>query len=510
MSKVFVVILASLLLCACGPQTGSEQNDSLKLSSALGDAPLSNQFKLRVNGQEANVEKIGKFDIPVHYTHFSADSSKKLILEITVPEHIYSFSISPLSKGIKGKVRNSKLIVVLDRPEYLIIKINSLDYLFVAADTYTDYTAETSAFSYISIKDYNVDNTGKISGTTNIQKAIDDASENHCALFFPSGIYKTGQLNIKSNMCFILDDGALIKGSTDLLDYPGKSLIRMDSVINSRILGYGTIDGAGWDGLRGNGAKEFYLIFASNCENILVDGVILRDPTFWNTRVYRSKQFHMKNIKILNNRPYKNWTNTDGVDFDSSTDCSLIHSVMHCGDDNLVVKGLDSQRKFNTERIVFEDILVMSNSAATKVGTETCVEEFNDIVFKNIDIVKCKRGLVINGFDSALIKNVRFENINIESFDYNGNESPRLIDFEITDKSWRQCTGMCRMDSITINGLNARCSVSGVNSQIHGRSNQYNINNVLIQNLMINELPVKTLEGGNIEINDFSRNIIVN
>ena len=31
------------------------------------------------------------------------------------------------------------------------------------------------------------------------------------------------------------------------------------------------------------------------------DGVMLRDPSFWNTRVYRSKNFHLKNIKIFNN-----------------------------------------------------------------------------------------------------------------------------------------------------------------------------------------------------------------
>lgn len=508
MRKIFLFGLAAFSLFGCNLQTGSGVAGSLGFSPALGDAPLSNQFKLRVNGKEANVEKIEKFDIPVHYTHLTVKDSGKLKIEITVPEIIASYSISPLSKGIKGKVKNDRLTMILDGPEYLIIKINSLDYLVFAADTYTDYIGETGKLPFVSIKDYNVDNTGKIIETESIQTAIEDASKKHGVLFFPEGIYKTGELNLRSNMCILLDNGALIKGSTDPLDYPEKSLIRMDSVTNTRILGYGTIDGAGWEGLRRNGAKEFHLIFASNCENILIDGVVLRDPTFWNTRVYRSRQFRMRNIKILNNRPYKNWTNTDGVDFDSSSDCSLIHSVMHCGDDNLVVKGLDSQRKFNTERIVFEDILVMSNSAATKIGTETCVEIFNDIVFRNIDVVKCKRGLVINGFDSALIKNVHFENINIESFDFNGNESPRLIDFEVTDTSWRECAGLCRIDSITVEGINVLCPVSGVNSQVLGRTDEYGVNNVVIQNLKIKGQPVTTLEEGNIKNNKYSQVVI--
>lgn len=55
--------------------------------------------------------------------------------------------------------------------------------------------------------------------------------------------------------------------------------------------------------------------------------------------MYRSEQVHFRNLKVLNNRPVRNWTNTDGIDFDSSKDCSLINAVIHAGDDNVVVKG---------------------------------------------------------------------------------------------------------------------------------------------------------------------------
>lgn len=39
-------------------------------------------------------------------------------------------------------------------------------------------------------------------------------------------------------------------GSVNPNDYQEKCLIRIDSVDHFRILGYGTIDGAGWSGLR--------------------------------------------------------------------------------------------------------------------------------------------------------------------------------------------------------------------------------------------------------------------
>ena len=67
--------------------------------------------------------------------------------------------------------------------------------------------------------------------------------------------------------------------------------------------------------------------------------------------------------------------------------------MIHAGDDNLVVKGLDKERLFASENILFDDVLTVSNSAATKIGTETGVEYFKNITFRNIDVVKCKRAL---------------------------------------------------------------------------------------------------------------------
>ena len=44
-------------------------------------------------------------------------------------------------------------------------------------------------------------------------------------LYFPAGIYKTGELKMRSNMSVILSEGALLLGSEDAKDYADKSLI---------------------------------------------------------------------------------------------------------------------------------------------------------------------------------------------------------------------------------------------------------------------------------------------
>lgn len=510
MKKLWISGLLCLGLMACTNDNQSFINSSVHLMSALGDAPLSNQYRVKVNGENAIVEKMGKIDIPIHYTQLTYDESAPITFEITVDNPIQSYSISPLRKNIQAVVKENTLSFVVEDASYLIVKINNMEDLFLLINPTVDYKAKVNGKEIISIMSYGVDTTGVITETAKIQQAINEVSDKKAVLYFPKGNYRTGELYMRSNMTVWLDEQALISGSIDLADYNEKSLIRMDSVSNFQLIGYGTIDGSGWAGLRRNGAKEFHLVYASNCDNVLFDGVVLRDPTFWNTRVYRSKNFHMQNIKVLNNRPFKNWTNTDGVDFDSSIDCSLVNAVIHAGDDNVVVKGLDSERKYPTERILFDRILALSNSAATKIGTETCVEYFKDITFRNIDVVKCKRGMVINAFDSTRVANVRFENISIEGFDFNGAEAPRLIDFEITDKSWRECTGNCVIEDVTVSNVNVMCSMNGVESQIMGKSKQYSVQGVNIENSRAAGQSVTSVSDIHLSANEFAQGVVFN
>lgn len=509
MKNVLYVIIALFFCISCSTNPDSKEPVSYRLISALGDAPLSNQFRVMVNGVEAAVEKMAKIDIPIHYTQIVADESTQLQIEVLVDNPIKNYSISPIREGISAKVSNNKLSFVVDKPSYLLVKINNMEDLYILINPQVDFSVLNKGKEIMNIRDFGVDSTGVVKDTRKIQAAIDEASKRKAVLYFPKGRYHTGQLSMRSNMAILLADEALIMGSIDPKDYQDKALIRMDSISNFQLLGYGTIDGAGWAGLRKNGAKEFHLLYASNTRNIYCNGVVLRDPTFWNTRVFRSSNFKLENIKILNNRPYKNWTNTDGVDFDSSIDCSLTNAVIHAGDDNVVVKGLDGERLFTTERILFDKVLTVSNSAAAKIGTETCVEKFNDIVFKNIDVVKCKRGIVINGFDSTRIEKVRFENITVENFDFNGSESPRLIDFEITNSSWRDCTGDCTIDGVSIKELNVLTSMRGVESQILGKNEHFGISNVDIQDCKIANKPIISIDDINLKLNPFVKNVTI-
>jgi polygalacturonase len=479
----------------------------VRFMPALGDAPLSNQFRVKINGHETSVEKMWNLDVPIHYAQLVYDRSTPLMVEITVDNPIKGYAISPRRKKIKGEINGKKLSFAVNDAGYLLVKIDNMEDLFLLINPAVDYKKQLGNKPIIDITKYGVNNTGKVIETEKIQQAIDDAAKNHAVLYFPDGIYRSGELNIKSSMTVYLSDGALICGSHDPKDYPDNSLIRLRDASDVELLGNGTIDGAGWSGLRGNGAQGIYLVYASGCNSILVDGPVLRDPVFWNTRIYRSKNVQLRNIKILNNRPYKNWTNTDGVDFDSSVDCSLRNAVIHSGDDNIVVKGLERDGLFPAENIVVDNVLTLSNSAATKIGTETGAKYFKNISFSNIDVVKCKRAMVIEALDSTKIEHVRFENITIENFDYNGTEAPHLIDFSITDKSWRPAMGNCTVKGVNISNINTLCSFNGVQSQIVGKNDTYSIDDVVLQSIRLEGKEIQSFRDIRLITNQFAKSL---
>ncbi len=478
-------------------------NESLILYQPTPHAVKSEVYSIRFNGRNGFVETMSRFDVPVHYTRLAFNGKKPLSVEVNVPRLINSFTISPKIKRINGIKKGNTLSFSIQQPGYIVLQVDSLGYLFLLIDSVQKNNPSIHKGNVINIMDYGVDSTGKNLGTKQIQQAIDDVSSSaNRILYFPGGEYLTGQLNIKSNVHIYLEPGAVIKGSNKVIDY-SESLLRFDHVKNITIRGYGTIDGSGWEGLRRNGGKELYLLYMSQCENISIIGTVLRDPCFWNTRVFKSTRIHLRNLKIINNCPQLNWTNTDGVDFDSSTYCDLFNAIMYTGDDNIVVKGLDTTGQYNTMHIRFENVIGISNSATAKIGTETCVKYFRDIEFKDIDVIRCKRAIVISGFDSSDIRDIRFSGFRVEQVIHPGKELPRIIDIEITGSGWRSSPGRCRISDISIHDVVVFFDLKNVESHIKGRTQEFDIKNVSVKNFSVLGKPVKSGKDGNIVSNEF-------
>jgi exo-poly-alpha-galacturonosidase len=117
-----------------------------------------------------------------------------------------------------------------------------------------------------NILDYGAKADTTVKNTRFIQKAIDACTEGG-TVYIPKGIFVSGALFLKSNMTLFIEEGAVLKGSSDVADYQPMIMNRFEgwemntyasllnagtlnrkggySVKNLRITGGGTISGGG-------------------------------------------------------------------------------------------------------------------------------------------------------------------------------------------------------------------------------------------------------------------------
>ena len=124
----------------------------------------------------------------------------------------------------------------------------------------------------------------------------------------------------------------------------------------------------------------------------------------------------------------------------------------------------------NTKNIVHEKIVVYNNSGGCKVGTKTMGQSMDSIVFKDIDLVKAGRGLVIDGCDTAVVQNTTFQDVRIEAVDSS------LVDVQNNSlPSWRTAAGKTVIKdtffknvsadvrkAINLHGMSSSVTITGV------------------------------------------------
>src|SRR5438067_1134778 len=166
---------------------------------------------------------------------------------------------------------------------------------------------------------------GKTLNTKAIQSAIDQcAGSGGGTLVVPKGEFLSGALFLKPGVNVELLEGAVLKGSTNIEDYPKANtrieghfepwraaLLNADKADHLRITGPGTLDGSGapfW--------QEFYrrrkedskttnlnverprLAFIQNSEDVQVSGVTFKDSGFWNLHLYRCHNVVVENCRF--------------------------------------------------------------------------------------------------------------------------------------------------------------------------------------------------------------------
>lgn len=244
---------------------------------------------------------------------------------------------------------------------------------------------------------YNAVSDGKTINTSALQKALNDCRKNEC-VYFPSGTYLTGALDVHSDTQIYLADGATIQGSENEKDYLPKMKSRFEgmemmcyrSLINIGemnhkggytcknvvIRGKGTIYGGGRPlalNILENEKRELKqyleenaeyvktcenadtipgrvrgrLIHIANAQNVVLSGITMGYGASWNIHFIYSKDITTYNCTIRSDVLYNEqgevikegvW-NGDGWDPDSSENCVVFHTTFDTYDDGVAIKS---------------------------------------------------------------------------------------------------------------------------------------------------------------------------
>jgi len=343
------------------------------------------------------------------------------------------------------------------------------------------------------VRDYGAKPDGETLCTASIQKAIDACSQSGGGtVYLPPGTFLSGTIYFKSGITLKLAAGCTLLGSTDLKDYPptvqafrsytdnytDKSLIYGENAENIAITGLGTIDGQGAS-FKGPYKVRPYLIRFSQCRNITVKDVTLKNSPMWVQHYLACDDLRITGITI---RSLVNHNN-DGIDIDSCCRIIISDCNIESGDDAIVLKSTSARV---CRDVTVSNCVLSSRCNALKMGTESN-GGFQNIVITGCSIYNTRlAGIaleIVDGgiMDRVVVSNITMRNIGAPIFMRLGNRArPYKKDMEPP--------GIGVMRNIMISNIEATganptgCAISGLP--------EAEIENVTLSNLRL------SFEGG--------------
>lgn len=338
------------------------------------------------------------------------------------------------------------------------------------------------------LRDYEVSSSFDSVQTSKFQRAIDDVARKRGILYVPPGIYRSGQLKMKSNLTLYLAPGTIIKGTGKVSDYPrgklGTQQIYLLDCEDVRLRGRGVIDGQGralrlsTDNADNSRLKLIRSFRATDC---IVEDVILRDAGTWAIHLVESSDLRFSNYKLISNTilddPTFPWEpNTDGFDPDNSSHVIIENGFVSCSDDAIAVK-LKHGKLDDMDDIQFRNNVVWTVKSALKIGTEVYDHKMTNIVFENNEVVHADRGISVYCYRGATIENPKWIN---NYFEFIGGNIKRMnMEIKIKDDE-----GKGYLNDVLIKDNTFEC-FSQNPSRLRGLDSTHVINGVTFDNLVI-------------------------
>jgi hypothetical protein len=470
-----LAFLGCLLLGTVCGWTGSVQ-----VCPAPGDEELSKTFTAEVEGKTVPVyvAKVAPADPKQRWKAMddkarSADYFEKasfcyfdmegpVRVTVTCPEPIRSAKVLPSSFKITPQTADHTLSFTLETPKPITIEVND------------KWVSALHLFANPPEK-----NEPK-PGDPNV-------------LYFGPGIHEVKHLVVTNNQIVYVAGGAVVRGVIgpeepfQISSYSGLRTYSPTFVLrgtNIQFRGRGIVDGSRCTTHARN-------LIEVQGNDIVLEGVILRDSSTWNIPIRQSEQVTVQNLKLLGYR-----ANSDGIDICNSHQVTVEDCFIRTLDDLIVVKTDKGQGEAG--RIVARNCVLWNEVAhALSIGAELR-ENVDDVLFTNCDVIHDKGrewALRVYHCDSARISNIRFEDLRIE-------ESPRLISLWIDKASWTRDTERGHIDGVVFR--NVRATANPLHIELKGFDETHAVENVLFQNVVVNGAP---LSEADVKTNSFVRNV---
>lgn len=253
--------------------------------------------------------------------------------------------------------------------------------------------------------------------TEKIQRIIDLASQSGGGvIIIPKGTFLSGALFFKPGTHLHLEDGAVLKGSDDIANYPkipsrmeGQNLDYFAALVNAygvdgfSISGNGTLDGNGlkfWEAFWQRRKEDPNctnlevsrprLVFIWKSNDVQLQDVKLLNAGFWSSHYYQCNNIKIFDVSITSPHEPVKAPSTDAIDLDVVNNVLIKGCYLAVNDDAIALKGgkgpwadEDPNNGENTNIIIEDSEFGFCHSALTN-GSESIHNK--NVIMRNVKV----------------------------------------------------------------------------------------------------------------------------
>jgi len=263
--------------------------------------------------------------------------------------------------------------------------------------------------------------------TEPIQRAIDAcAAAGGGRVLVPAGTYLSGTIVLKGRVNLHLEEGAVLRGSPWMRDYPAQTLrspARYERYLKTSLVfaqGADAVSVSGDGVMDGNsrGDNDFIsetrvekhrpcLIWFDECTNVEVKDVTFTSSGFWTQNYTRCRNVHVDHITVKDST----FRNNDGCNIIDCENAVVENCDINALDDGICLKGYTT---VGCKNVVIRNNRVRSLCNGIKAGTDSSGGFQNILIEDNVVWQTGISGIALELVDGGTMRNVIVRNMQME------------------------------------------------------------------------------------------------